>query len=398
MKQQTKNHCAPLEGLKVLDFSTLLPGPYATMLLADLGAEVLRIESPTRPDLLRGFPPLVDDTASLSAAHATINRNKRSLAIDLKNPKAQVVIHRLLQQYDIVIEQFRPGVMDRLGLGHQSLSQQRADIIYCSITGYGQTGPLKQRAGHDINYLALSGLASYSGNRDHGPCLSGTQIADIAGGSHHAVMSILAAVYHRQRTGEGSYIDISMTDCSFALNAISGANALALNTDPKLESELLNGGSYYDYYRTADNRYLSVGSLEPQFAEQFLTKIGRKEWLTRIVQDGQQETLKKDIAEIIATKSQKEWIDIFQDIDACIEPVLNFKEAADSDLIQSREMICSVNGDIKQINTPFRFNGQKPHLFNRGAALGEHNHAVLGELGFSAEEIEELCEVQGVTH
>ncbi|WHI45223.1 CaiB/BaiF CoA transferase family protein [Microbulbifer sp. JMSA004] len=398
MKQQKNKHCAPLEGLKVLDFSTLLPGPYATMLLADLGAEVLRIESPSRPDLLRGFPPLVDDSASLSAAHATINRNKRSLAIDLKSPKAKEVIHRLLQQYDIVIEQFRPGVMDRLGLGYQNLSQQCEDIIYCSITGYGQTGPLKQRAGHDINYLALSGLASYSGNRSHGPCLSGTQIADIAGGSHHAVMSILAAVYHRQRTGEGSYIDISMTDCSFALNAISGANALALNSSPEIESELLNGGSYYDYYRTADNRFLSVGSLEPQFAEQFFIKIGHKEWMDRILQDDQQEKLKEDIAKIIASKTQKEWLAVFQSVDACIEPVLNFTEAADSELIQSREMITSIDGGIKQINTPFRFNRKKPLSFSRGASLGEHNHTVLSELGFSAEEIEEICETQVVPH
>ncbi|AWF82978.1 carnitine dehydratase [Microbulbifer sp. A4B17] len=398
MNSHTNNHCAPLEGLKILDFSTLLPGPYATMLLADMGAEVLRIESPSRPDLLRGFPPMVDSSPPLSAAHATINRNKRSLAIDLKSPKAQEVIRRLLQKYDVVIEQFRPGVMDRLGLGYQHLSQQRADLIYCSITGYGQTGPLKQRAGHDINYLALSGLASYSGSRSHGPCLSGTQIADIAGGSHHAVMSILAAAYHRQRTGDGSYIDISMTDCSFALNAISGANALALNTSPEIESELLNGGSYYDYYRTSDNRYLSVGSLEPQFAEQFFIKIGHGEWLGRIIQDDQQEKLKEDIATVIATKTQKEWIAVFQDIDACIEPVLSFTEAADSELIQSRDMICSVNGDIKQINTPFRFNSRKPQSFNRGAALGEHNHAVLSELGFSSGEIDEISEAQGATN
>ncbi|MCO1333418.1 CoA transferase [Microbulbifer sp. OS29] len=384
----------PLQGLKVLDFSTLLPGPYATMLLADLGAEVLRIESPTRPDLLRGFPPMVGGDTSVSAAHATINRNKRSLALNLKSPQAKNVIQRLLQQYDIVVEQFRPGVMDKLGFGYSVLREHCPNIIYCSITGYGQTGPLKQRAGHDINYLALSGLASYSGNRNGGPSLSGTQIADIAGGSHHAVMSVLAAVYQRQRTGKGSHIDISMTDCSFALNAISGANALALNSSPELESELLNGGSYYDYYCTSDNRYLAVGSLEPQFAEQFFGKIGHLEWLGRIVQQDQQDALKQDIADIIATKTQKEWITAFQDIDACVEPVLNFIEAANSELLQSREMICEVNGHLKQINTPFRFNGSKPQPNNPGATLGEHNQAILKELGYSAEEIQGICGLQ----
>ncbi|WP_444928804.1 CaiB/BaiF CoA transferase family protein [Microbulbifer sp. SSSA002] len=386
--------CTPLDGLKVLDFSTLLPGPYATMLLADLGAQVLRIESPSRPDLLRGFPPMVGGN-SVSAAHATINRNKRSLALDLKSPKAKEVIRRLLEQYDVVIEQFRPGVMARLGLSYEDLKQHCPDIIYCSITGYGQSGPLKQRAGHDINYLALSGLASYSGKRNSGPSLSGTQLADIAGGSHHAAMSILAAVYQRQNSGNGSYIDISMTDCCFALNAISGANALALNTSPQLESELLNGGSYYDYYRTADNRYLAVGSLEPQFAERFFTQIGHREWLSRIVQEDQQETLKEDIASVIANKTQTEWVALFQDVDACIEPVLSFAEAADSELMQSRGMVCSVDEEIKQINTPFRFNNRKPHAFKRGATLGEHNQSVLSELGFSTEEIEEICDVQG---
>lgn len=383
----------PLAGLKVLDFSTLLPGPYATMLLADMGAEVLRIESPQRPDMLRALPPYVGSD-QLSAAHATINRNKRSLALNLKDHRAGDIVRRLLAEYDIIVEQFRPGVMEKLGFGYEKLQETRADLIYCSITGYGQSGPLRQRAGHDINYLALSGLASYSGRADSGPSLSGTQVADIAGGSHHAVMSILAAVYQRQRSGQGSRIDISMTDCAFALNAISGANALAGGDLPGLEHELLNGGSYYDYYRTSDGRYLAVGSLEPQFAMRFFEGIGKPQWAERLMGNEPPGILKGDIAAVIANRPLEAWVRLFADEDACVEPVLDFREAADSALLRERQMLCSTDlaggESVEQINTPFVFDGQKPDYHRPGAGLGEHSHDVLTELGLEESEIETL--------
>ncbi|WP_444920290.1 CaiB/BaiF CoA transferase family protein [Microbulbifer sp. CnH-101-G] len=388
------NFTAPLQGLKILDFTTLLPGPYATMLLADMGAEVLRIESPNRPDMLRGLPPMVGSAEPVSAAHATINRNKKSLALDLKSQEAKKIIERLLSEYDIVIEQFRPGVMEKVGFGYQNLSEIRTDIIYCSITGYGQDGPLKMRAGHDINYLALSGLASYSGRQDSGPSLNGMQIADIAGGSHHAAMAILAAVYHRQQTGRGGHIDISMTDCAYALNAICGANALANGQDPEMEMELLNGGSYYDYYCTADDRYLSVGSLEPLFAEAFFLGIGHPEWMERVLESDQQESLKQDIAAIIKKKKLSEWNSIFSDIDACVEPVLNFSEATESKLIQDRQMIASAatkSGDtLLQINTPFKFKGRKNKNHQAGSTLGADSRSILESLGYSSQDIDRL--------
>ena len=388
----------PLAGLKVLDFSTLLPGPYATMLLADLGAEVLRIESPTRPDMLRLLPPFVGGDArnpnAVSAAHATINRNKQSLALDLKDPRAGDVVRRLLAEYDTVVEQFRPGVMTRLGLDYQSLRETRPDLIYCSITGYGQDGPLRQRAGHDINYLALSGLASYSGREDTGPVLAGTQIADIGGGAHHAAMAILAAAYRRAQNGEGSLIDISMTDCAFALNAVSGANALAGAPDPQPGSELLNGGSHYDYYSTADGRTIAVGSLEPQFAQQFFDGLGQPEWAARLTQPQAHAALKEDIRREIGARSLAHWRAVFADRDACVEPVLSFSEAAESDLLQQRHMVCDVrlpNGDkLRQINSPFRFDNAKPDYHEAGAALGAHSREVLAALGYPEEEIDQL--------
>ena len=207
----------PLTSLKVLDFSTLLPGPYASMMLADMGAEILRVESPSRLDLVRFLPPMDGDT---SASHAFLNRGKRSLALDLKKEGAVDIIKALIKEYDVVLEQFRPGVMDRLGLGYAVLSELNPSLIYCSITGYGQTGPYKSRAGHDINYLALSGVSSYSGRKGERPPPLGVQVADVAGGSHHAVMGILAAVINRQQTGKGQFVDVSMTDAAFAMNGL----------------------------------------------------------------------------------------------------------------------------------------------------------------------------------
>ncbi|MFT7111188.1 MAG: alpha-methylacyl-CoA racemase, partial [Psychrobacter glaciei] len=224
----------PLSSLKVLDFSTLLPGPYATLMMADMGAQVLRIESPTRPDLVRALPPM--DISGHSAAHSYLNRNKKAMALDLKNPEALGIIHALIAEYDVVVEQFRPGVMARLGLDYPSLKKINPKLIYCSITGYGQTGPLKDRAGHDINYLALSGIADYSRRKNQKPVPQAVQIADIAGGSHHAVMGVLAAVIQRSQTGEGQHLDISMTDCAFSLNAMFASGMLGGEVEPLAEA------------------------------------------------------------------------------------------------------------------------------------------------------------------
>ena len=194
-----------LKGLKVLDFSTLLPGPFATLYLADLGAEVIHIESPTRPDLVRLFPPYANGQAT---SHSYLNRNKQSVTLDLKDPASIEQVKQKISEFDIVVEQFRPGVMQRLGLDYQTLAEINPRLIYCSITGYGQTGSYKDKAGHDINYIALSGIAGHCGRQDSGPPPMGIQIADVAGGSLHAVIGILAAVVERQNSGLGQYIDI----------------------------------------------------------------------------------------------------------------------------------------------------------------------------------------------
>jgi alpha-methylacyl-CoA racemase len=383
----------PLSSLKILDFSTLLPGPFASLLLADMGAEVLRIESPTRMDLLRVLPPFDGGT---SASHAYLNRNKRSLALDLKRPEAVEVVKQLVGQYDIVLEQFRPGVMDRLGVGYAALKAINPRLIYVSITGYGQTGPYKDRAGHDINYLALAGLASYTGRRESGPLPLGFQAADIAGGSLHGVMGLLAAVIQRQHSGEGQQVDISMTDCAFSLHAMAGAGYLAGGEQPQRETQALNGGSFYDYYRTRDGRWFSVGSLEPPFMQQLCAGLGRPELAAVGLSPdpAQQRALKREIQLEFEKRDFADWCQCFADLDACVEPMLSLAEASAHPQLQARELVTQVPREGQapqaQIACPIKFSSGLPAPRHIGAALGAHSEQVLQELGYSTAQIAQL--------
>ncbi|OYU08804.1 MAG: carnitine dehydratase [Pseudomonas sp. PGPPP1] len=377
----------PLASLKVLDFSTLLPGPFASLMLADMGAEVLRIESPTRMDLLRVLPP---HDRGISASHAYLNRNKRSLALDLKQAEALEVVRALVKDYDIVLEQFRPGVMERLGLGYEALKAINPRLIYVSITGYGQTGPYKDRAGHDINYLALAGVASYTGRQDSGPVPLGVQLADVGGGSLHAVVGLLAAVIARQQSGLGQYLDVSMTDCSFSLNAMVGAGYLACGVEPVREGHVLNGGSFYDYYRTRDGRWMSVGSLEPVFMQQLCTALGRPE----LAAQGLAPELKVALQVEFEKRSFDELCELFSGVDACVEPVLSLSEAVEHPQLKARELISQVpSGDGStqaQLACPLKFSQGLPEPRHIGVAVGAHSDEVLAQLGFSAQRIAEL--------
>lgn len=383
----------PLASLKVLDFSTLLPGPFASLLLADMGAEVLRIESPTRMDLLRVLPP---HDQGVSASHAYLNRNKRSLALDLKQPEALDVIRQLVLEYDIVLEQFRPGVMERLGLGYEALKALNPKLIYVSITGYGQTGPYRERAGHDINYLALAGLASYTGRKDSGPLPLGIQAADIAGGSLHGVIGLLAAVIARQHSGLGQHLDVSMTDCVFSLNAMAGAGYLACGIEPTAEQQVLNGGSFYDYYRSRDGRWLSVGSLEPPFMQALCKALGRPELAAQGLspQPEQQQALKQALQVEFEKHDFAELCELFAGVDACVEPVLGLAEAVAHPQLQARQLVSQVpRGDGSyqaQMACPLKFSQGLPEPRHIGAALGAHSDQVLAELGYSAQRIAEL--------
>lgn len=325
-----------------------------------------------------------------------LNRSKRAIALDLKQPEAVDILHRLVKDYDIVLEQFRPGVMDRLGLGYERLKEINPSIIYCSITGFGQTGPFKDRAGHDLNYLALSGISSYSRRASQAPVPLGIQVADVAGGSLHSVIGILAALHHRNRTGEGQMIDISMTDAVFAMNAMSGAGGLAGTKPPEAEAQLLNGGSFYDYYETRDGRYFSVGSLEPKFFHGLCDVIGQPE-LKTLESESQ---LKERLTTTFKSKTFLQWQEIFSEVDLCVEPVLNFSEACEHPQIQARDMLVDVpmNGDHvqQQIGCPIKFSDYEATYSRTGGDVGSDGKQVLEELGLGEQEIDHLLNNKAV--
>ncbi|NMB64457.1 MAG: CoA transferase [Spirochaetes bacterium] len=382
----------PLKNLKILDFTYLLPGPYGTMILADLGADIIKVENPNNPDMLRMLPPVVN---GISAVYAYINRGKKSLALDLKSPEAKDIIYTLVKDYDIIIEQFRPKVLEKLGFGYNDLKTINSSIIYCSLTGYGQTGSYAQRAGHDINYMALSGVDSFSGKKITGPSLHGIQIADIASGAKNMVIGILAAYIKRQATGEGDYIDISITDGVFAMSAFTTAAYLEGEPLPQPETQMLNGGGIYDYYATSDGRFLSVGPIEPKFFQTFCQAIGYTDILQNV--DFSPETVhrhKKRIAEIIAMQPLSHWIEVFSNVDACIEPVRTLEEAINNPPLSERDMIVSITSDngtvFKQIGNPIKFLSQKYIAYSAGVPLGYNNDEILQSIGYNKQQIQQL--------
>ena len=314
------------------------------------------------------------------------------MTLNLKDQRAVEVIHRLLNRYDILIEQFRPGVMEKLGLGYKALKEMNPALIYCSLTGYGRTGPYRDRVGHDINYLARSGLMAYSGKKKGGPSLTGMQIADVAAGSNNAVIGILAAVISRSRTGKGQQVDVSMTDGVIAFSALAGNACLVDGNEPDRESFLLNGGSLYDFYETKDGGYISLGALEPQFFAAFCEGIGRPDLAAGGIAPANVGEIKEEIRAIIRTKTRDEWAVIFDGTDACVESVLTLSEALESDHARERGLVVDVDlptgGTVRQIAHPITFSETSQEYRAAGVPAGTHTKEVMRELGYTDGEIE----------
>ena len=382
-----------LDDLKILDFSTLLPGPYATLMLADMGAEVLKISSANRPDIVLDYPPFIGDTG-VSASQAWLGRNKKTMFLNLKTGEGKAVVKELVKEYDIVLEQFRPGVMEKLGLGYEDLKAVNPKLIYCSLTGYGQTGPLRDAAGHDINYMSRSGIISQAGRRESGPSLMNFQIADIAVGSMNSVIGILAAVNYRKNTGKGQYIDVAMMDGCVPFNSLDGAGFLVSGKEPKREGERLNGGCIYDFYETKDGEYLSVGSLEPQFWSRFCTAIGREDLIEGTVYPPNIDEVKAEIRGILKTKTRDEWVEVFSHYDACVQPVLNLKEALlEDEQVKEREMVVDVklplheDVSVKQLATAVKLSECPCEYKFAGYPTGYHTKEVIEQLGMDYAEL-----------
>lgn len=382
-----------LDDLKILGFSTLLPGPYATLMLADMGAEVLKISSANRPDIVLDYPPFIGDTG-VSASQAWLGRNKKTMFLNLKTGEGKAVVKELVKEYDIVLEQFRPGVMEKLGLGYEDLKAVNPKLIYCSLTGYGQTGPLRDAAGHDINYMSRSGIISQAGRRESGPSLMNFQIADIAVGSMNSVIGILAAVNYRKNTGKGQYIDVAMMDGCVPFNSLDGAGFLVSGKEPKREGERLNGGCIYDFYETKDGEYLSVGSLEPQFWSRFCTAIGREDLIGGTVYPPNIDEVKAEIRGILKTKTRDEWVEVFSHYDACVQPVLNLKEALlEDEQVKEREMVVDVklplheDVSVKQLATAVKLSECPCEYKFAGYPTGYHTKEVIEQLGMDYAEL-----------
>jgi crotonobetainyl-CoA:carnitine CoA-transferase CaiB-like acyl-CoA transferase len=315
----------PLDGVRVLDLSMLLPGPLCTQILRDLGAEVTKIEPPYPGDYSALWPPLVGD---VSAMYHALNRGKKVISLNLKDDADRNRFDEMVQQSDVVVEGFRPGVIDKLGIGYARLVTVNPRIVLCSISGYGQSGPYVLRGGHDINYQALAGVLSISGDRCETPPNPPLQVADTAAGSYAAAMLILAALLERQKTGRGRHIDVSMSEQLLPLMTPLYATTAAEDRDPAADGELLGGGApCYRIYRTKDGAPISVGALEPKFWHALVAALGAPELAERnhLVSEESAEITAR-LAAIFASKTRQEWIDVFASVDACVEPVLTFTQ------------------------------------------------------------------------
>ena len=366
----------PLAGIHILDFSTLLPGPLASLFLAEAGAKVIKIERPDMGDEMRTYEPRL---GADSAIFALLNRGKGSVAIDLKASDAVVRLTPLLKRADVLIEQFRPGVMERLGLGYDAVRAINDQIIYCSITGFGQRGPRSGMAGHDLNYLALTGLLSLAADKDGAPSMPPTPIADIAAGGYPAVVNILLALMHRQSIGKGSRLDISMTDSLFVLAYWGLANGFAAGRWPRPGAELVTGGSpRYQIYRTADGDYLSAAPIEQRFWDVFCRLIG----LDERFHDDRLNPAKviEAVAACIFARPTDHWRRVFANEDACCAVVASLAEAVEDAHFRAHNLFGRQTGTgpmrIPALPLPLADAFRDTTLTKLSPALGIDNHLI----------------------
>ena len=379
----------PLRGVRVLDLSRLIPGPFCTLILSDLGASVDKLEDPHAGDYLRLFPPHKN---GLSGRFNALNRDKRSLCLDLKRDEGRQALLRLVAGYDVLVESFRPGVLERLGVGYERLAQANPRLIVLSISGYGQSGPLRDKAGHDLNYVSLGGVTGLAGPAATAPPVPPIQLADVAGGALFGAVGILAALYERERTGRGQAVDVSMCEGALAFLIPDLGNLDASGEAPKRGAELLNGGAAcYGIYRTKEGRFLSVGALEPKFWLAFNQAIGRQADLSELVAPpAEQARVRDELQAILATRTRDEWEAIFVG-DVCVEPVLAPDELHHHPQHRARERFFELDG-ATMTRTPLGRRGQH----SPPPKMGGDSAAILAEAGLSADEIAQL-RAAGVT-
>jgi alpha-methylacyl-CoA racemase len=389
----------PLEGIRVLDLSRLLPGPFCSLLLADFGADVVKVEDTGMGDYLRWSQPKVEgaESTASSAYFLALNRNKASIRIDLKSDAGREVLLRLVGDADVLLESFRPGVLDRLGVGYERLREVNPGLVYCAISGYGQDGPYRDRAGHDMNYLGLVGLLGLTGERDGPPVQAAGQIADLGGGGLMAAFGILAALRERDRSGEGQLVDVSMADGALSWLAMVAAGALASGDVPRRgDLDLAGRLLCYRPYACADG-WVTLGALEPKFWQAWCRGVGREDLVARQF-EGPGSSAHAEVEAIFRARTRAAWQAFASEHDCCLEPVLELDEALDSELVRAREMVVELDqpgatGPVRQLGVPVKLSrtpgdpNQRP-----GPSLGEHTEALLREAGYDADAIATLLE------
>jgi alpha-methylacyl-CoA racemase len=385
----------PLSDIRVLDLTRLLPGGFCSMLLADLGAEVVKVEDTGMGDYVRWAPPYYgteeqDPLGTRSSLYLSLNRGKRSIRLDLKSEEGRAALLRLVESYDVVLDGFRPGVLDRLGVGYERLREANPAIVVCAITGYGQDGPYAQRAGHDMNYLGLVGLLGLTGATGGPPVQAGAQIADLGGGALMAAVGVLAALHERRRSGLGQMVDVSMADGALSWLAMVAGRYFCDGEVPRRGDQVLAGGVIcYLPYEAADG-WVSCGALEPKFWAKLCAGAGRPDLVERQFEAPGGEGW-REMAAVFRARTRAEWKAFNDEHDCCVEPILDLEEALDSELVRSRGMVVEIEqpelGTVRGLGVPVKL-GRTPGDPTRPApALGEHTEAILAEAGYSPAQI-----------
>jgi crotonobetainyl-CoA:carnitine CoA-transferase CaiB-like acyl-CoA transferase len=380
-----------LEGIRILDLTSLLPGSFGTQLLADFGAKVIKVEKPLVGDGNRHNLPLYKTQTAFFVA---LNRNKRSITLNLKSDKGKEIFKTLTRKADVVVESFRPGVMGRLGLSYDVLKKINPQIIYCSLSGFGQNGPYRLKVGHDLNYISLSGLMSLMGQRGSPPVIPALPIADVGGGGLMLSLSVLISLQARQLYHIGQKVDLSLTDGVLSLMPLQMAKYFCEGKVPKKGENLLDGGyACYNVYRTNDGRYVVLAALEEKFWANFCQAIKREDLITKqFAEFSIQEDVKAELKIIFLTKSCQEWAEFFEGQDVCLEPVWELDEVVNHPQIKARKMIVPINhpteGRVKQLGLPLKFSETPGDISGPSPDLGEYNKECLSGLGYNLQDIE----------
>jgi crotonobetainyl-CoA:carnitine CoA-transferase CaiB-like acyl-CoA transferase len=369
-----------------------LPGGFCSLLLADFGAEVLKVEDTGMGDYIRWAPPYYEgaEDSAKSALYLALNRNKRSIRLNLKHERGREVLLRLVRDYDVVLESFRPGVLDRLGVGYERMREENPGIVYCAISGYGQDGPLRDRSGHDMNYLGLVGLLGLTGDREGPPVQSAGQIADVGGGALMAAFGIMAALRERDRSGEGQLVDVSMADGALSWLAMVAARYFAEGVVPQRGGlELAGSLICYRPYACGDG-YVTLGALEPKFWQAWCRGVGREDLIEKQFEPPGSDA-HAEVERIFLERTRDDWQRFASEHDCCLEPVLDLGEALDSDLVRERGMVVELDQPgaerpVRQLGVPVKLSRTPGGVHAPAPALGEHTREVLEAIGYSEED------------